>query len=382
MPIIVFDETHNERVLLRTWTHLRDLFQRHNIDIEQYTDFPITADKIQVADIFVFGCPDGSKLYEYEIKTLVNYVEKGGNLFVLGHSGGDRGLMSNMNLLLENFDIEFMSNQVIDNVDCWDNIPTHVIIKNFEQHPAVEDITTFCYISGCSLVVDPPTKAIAFSGYHAETPKKPVIAVRNYGQGKVCAIGCHRSFSGYRAGISLFDNSQLLIKIVQWLLDKEEETPSSSTPITSEVPSPSTPEISSTSPKIENQKVVTTPKRVQRTLSKQTKGQIRPTQTQVRKIQPKGSKIKRISPDSPSVMKVSPSRLSTPSKPFSTPDGSISSSFLQDLSTLKSDVQALHQIVNEVKNELKSLKGETNQKIDELMKELKVIGSIIRLKKF
>ncbi|MFX1250992.1 MAG: hypothetical protein ACFFCZ_05240 [Promethearchaeota archaeon] len=381
MPTIVFDETHNERVLLNTWTHLRDLFQRHNIDIEQYTDFPITADKIQVADIFVFGCPDGSKLYEYEIKTLVNYVEKGGNLFVLGHSGGDRGLMSNMNLLLENFDIEFMSNQVIDNVDCWDNIPTHVIIKNFEQHPAVEGITTFCYISGCSLVVDPPTKAIAFSGYHAETPKKPIIAVRNYGQGKVCAIGCHRSFSGYRAGISLFNNSQLLIKIVQWLLEKEEEAPSSSMSLISEEPSPSTSALSSKSPRIENQEVVTTPKRAQSKLTKQTKHQIRPTQTQVRKIQPKGTKIKRISSDSPSVTKVSSSRISTSAKPSSIPDSSISS-FLQELSTLKSDVQALHQIVSEVKNELKSLKGETNQKIDELMKELKVISSIIRIKKF
>ena len=71
MPIIVFDETHNERVLLNTWTHLRDLFQRHDIDIEQYTDFPITADKIQVADIFVFGCPDGSKLYNMKSKLLL-----------------------------------------------------------------------------------------------------------------------------------------------------------------------------------------------------------------------------------------------------------------------------------------------------------------------
>ena len=110
---ILFDETQKERGrIYKNFSILESDLRNKNYKIAVLDTFPIKYSSITSADILVFLCPDGSKLYGHEIKALLRFVEEGGIIALFGNAGGDKGLNTNINSLLKHFKIELVPNQI------------------------------------------------------------------------------------------------------------------------------------------------------------------------------------------------------------------------------------------------------------------------------
>ncbi len=230
---ILFDVTQNERGRISTtYKALAKLLRDHGYVVEEYNEFLILPDKISKADVIVFACPNGSKLRTAEINTLRHFVEHGGNLLLLSHAGGDRGLMSNLGVLGDTFGIRFDNTQVIDDRNNL-NIKTIPIISDIKDHPIVRNVSRIAYPAGCSLIVERNARGIIFTSETAEPNRAPVLAISKLGKGKVVAMGSYEIFrDDVNGGIDAEDNEKLALGIFEWLTSKEEDEYLSARPAT------------------------------------------------------------------------------------------------------------------------------------------------------
>jgi len=214
---IFFDETQKERGKINTnYSILRDSLRSEGFEVEVYNDFPISEKGLK-CDVFVFACPDGSKLAVNEIEAITNFVEKGGGLLVIGNAGGDRGLRTNMNEVLNKFGIEMLSDQVKDESNNEFNMPTHPVIKDIKDHPVGSGVAEVVVVAGCSVRGSTNMKGVAYTSPAAEPPNAPIIVAGDFKQGRVVAVGSYRLFSNYGAGLSLRNNRTFALNIFRWL---------------------------------------------------------------------------------------------------------------------------------------------------------------------
>jgi uncharacterized membrane protein len=214
---VLFDETQKERGKIHTnYSMLRDALKAEGYEVNAYDDYPIQESGLK-GEILVFACPDGSKLQKHEVETVVNFVEKGGGLLVISNAGGDRGLRTNMNEILNKFGIEILSDQVKDNSNNEFNMPTHPIINDMKDHPITRGISEIVIVAGCSVRGSSKMQSLALTSNKAEPPSGPVVVAGEHKNGRVVAIGSYRLFSNYGAGLSLRDNKQFAMNIFKWL---------------------------------------------------------------------------------------------------------------------------------------------------------------------
>ncbi|NHJ31918.1 MAG: hypothetical protein FK732_03560 [Asgard group archaeon] len=214
---IFFDETQKERGKINTnYSILRDSLRSEGLEVDVYNDFPISEKSLK-CDVFVFACPDGSKLTKGEIEAIANFVEKGGGLLVIGNAGGDRGLRTNMNEVLNKFGIEMLSDQVKDEANNEFNMPTHPVINDVKEHPIGSGVAEIVIVAGCSVRGSANMSGIAYTSPAAEPPNAPVLVAGDYKKGRVAAVGSYRLFSNYGAGLSLRNNRTFAMNIFRWL---------------------------------------------------------------------------------------------------------------------------------------------------------------------
>lgn len=217
---IFFDETQKERGKINTnYSILRDSLRSEGFQIEVYDDFPISEKSLK-CDVFVFACPDGSKLAKNEIDALITFVEKGGGLLVVSNAGGDRGLRTNMNEVLNRFGIEMLSDQVKDETNNEFNMPTHPVIKDIKNHPVCTGVSEIVVVAGSSIRGSSNMKSLAYTSPAAEPPNAPIVVAGPFKKGRVVAIGSYRLFSNYGAGLSLRNNRTFAMNIFRWLAGK------------------------------------------------------------------------------------------------------------------------------------------------------------------
>ncbi|NHJ47845.1 MAG: hypothetical protein FK733_08665 [Asgard group archaeon] len=218
---IFFDETQKERGKINTnYSILRDSLRSEGFDVENYNDFPIS-EKALRCDVLVFACPDGSKLAKNEIDAILNFLERGGGLLVIGNAGGDRGLRTNMNEVLNRVGIEMLSDQVKDETNNEFNMPTHPVVNDVKDHPITQGVAELVIVAGCSIRGSSSMTGLAHTSPVAEPPTAPVIVAGEFKGGRVVAIGSYRLFSNYGAGLSLRNNRTLAINIFRWLARKD-----------------------------------------------------------------------------------------------------------------------------------------------------------------
>ncbi|NHJ40534.1 MAG: hypothetical protein FK731_10925 [Asgard group archaeon] len=234
---IFFDETQKERGKINTnYSILRDSLRNEGFDVESYNDFPITEKSLR-CDVFVFACPDGSKLAKNEIDALLNFVERGGGLLIIGNAGGDRGLRTNMNEVLNRLGIEMLSDQVKDETNNEFNMPTHPVIKDIKEHPISNGVSEIVIVAGCSVRGSSAMKGLAHTSPSAEPPNAPVVVAGEFKGGRIVAVGSYRLFSNYGAGLSLRNNRTFALNIFRWLTRKDTgKAPSAAVPIKKEEP--------------------------------------------------------------------------------------------------------------------------------------------------
>lgn len=224
----LFDESQKERGRITTsYAALKGVLETEGIQCIRFVDFPITLDKLKDFDVVVFPCPDQSKLQPGEIRAVVDFVSRGGGAVLLSHAGGDRGLRTNLNELAENFGISFQNNQIIDERQNLglENLPK---ITKFKDHPVSEGITELCYSAGCSIKIVGEAEALAITSRTAEPPDANVLAVSNYGNGKVVALGSYEIFRDrIMGGLNTSQNMDLAKNIFRWIVtpSKSKVTP-------------------------------------------------------------------------------------------------------------------------------------------------------------
>jgi uncharacterized membrane protein len=240
---IFFDETQKERGKINTnYSMLRDALRGEDFQVDVYNDFPISEKSLK-CDVLVFACPAGSKLAKNEIEAVVNYVERGGGLLVIGNAGGDRGLRTNMNEVLNKLGIEMLSDQVKDEANNEFKMPTHPVMKDIKDHPICTGVSEIVIVAGCSVRGSSNMNGIAYTSPVAEPPTVPVIVAGEHKAGRVVAVGSYRLFSNYGAGLSLRNNRTFAMNIFRWLARGEtgksmpptQETTAMSKPATARV---------------------------------------------------------------------------------------------------------------------------------------------------
>ena len=252
---IFFDETQKERGKIGTnYSILRDSLRNEGFQVEVYNDFPISEKSLK-CDVFVFACPDGSKLAKNEIEAVMTYVERGGGLLIISNAGGDRGLRTNMNEVLNQFGIEMLSDQVKDENANEFNMPTHPIINDIKPHAITNGVAEIVIVAGSSVRGSANVKGVAYTSPSADPPNAPVVVAAEHKSGRVVAVGSYRLFSNYGAGLSLRNNKTFAMNIFKWLAGKDTASsgaPAVATPkparVDSVVPPKPTPTTSKPSP--------------------------------------------------------------------------------------------------------------------------------------
>ncbi len=231
----LFDESQKERGRITTsYSALKGVLETEGIQCIRFVDFPITHDKLKDFDLVVFPCPDQSKLQPGEIRAVVDFVSRGGAAVLLSHAGGDRGLRTNLNELAENFGISFQNNQIIDerqNIG-MENLPK---ITKFKDHSVTEGITELCYSAGCGIKIVGEAEALAITSRTSEPPDSIVLAVSNYGNGKVVGVGSYEIFRDrIMGGLNTSQNMALAKNIFKWIVTPSKPKAAPTVPSTEE----------------------------------------------------------------------------------------------------------------------------------------------------
>ena len=114
--------------------------------------------------------------------------------------------------------MSFQNNQVIDERQNLglENLPK---ITKFKDHPVTEGIREICYSAGCSIKIVGEAEALAITSRTAEPPDSIILAVSNYGNGKVVALGSYEIFRDrIMGGLNTCDNMVLAKNVFKWVV--------------------------------------------------------------------------------------------------------------------------------------------------------------------
>lgn len=216
---VLFDETQKERGRITTsYSAVKGVLESEGFQCIRFVDFPITLDKLKDFNAVVFACPDQSKMQSSEIRAVLDFVSRGGGAVLLSHAGGDPGLRTNLNELAESFGVSFQNNQIFDERQNlgMENLPK---ITKFKDHPVTEGITEIAYSAGCSIKIVGEAETLAITSRSAQPPDSPILAVSNYGNGKVVALGAYEIFRDrIMGGLNTSQNMVLLKNIFKWVV--------------------------------------------------------------------------------------------------------------------------------------------------------------------
>lgn len=237
---ILFDECHGESWSISidvarqinplninncSYEAAAQILKQEKFHVGRLAKGPIDIQALSNCDIFVIVHPTDGKVCKNtkgmpffsksEINTLVQWVADGGSLFVLYEHEADKW-ESNINSLLEKFDLLFENNILIDRYHNISNNPSTVSFNNIvSNHKILEGVKQVIYYTGATIKVDGTATGVLISDQYSEPPCSPVIACNEYHKGRVVAIGDTDLFDPVR--IRDADHATLLKNICYWL---------------------------------------------------------------------------------------------------------------------------------------------------------------------
>ncbi|MHA1672299.1 MAG: Gldg family protein [Promethearchaeota archaeon] len=110
-------------------------------------------EKLKKYNVIVIGGPRESNFSPEEIKVIVEYVRKGGNLLVFHNEGGDYGTDSNLSELTQFFGFKYKNNIMFDSVN-FHGQQSRIVVKDFEPHSTTERVGSIVLSSACSIEKD------------------------------------------------------------------------------------------------------------------------------------------------------------------------------------------------------------------------------------
>ena len=165
-----------------------------------------------------------------EFDALVRFIEAGGHLLVSLTKGGEKAMGTNINWLLEKYDIAVNVDSVVRTVYYKYHHPMEVYIANGVVNRALtaavgeacerprEDDTDvqLVYPYGATLNVNPPAVPVVTSGLVSYPVSRPIVAfATTVGGGRLAVTGSTDMLKS--RWVDKEENSELLMAIFQWL---------------------------------------------------------------------------------------------------------------------------------------------------------------------
>jgi len=213
---------------------LKNELTDRGFEIEVNTDTPLDSIALRKYNVLVIAIPD-KEISETEINAVLNFVEDGGGLLLLGESGG---VIDSMNNLSGNFGIVFNEDTLRDPSNCFHyysgTYPEAPEVYHFINHELTRSVHLIDYYvvwfgctyekGGCTLSLSSSASALAMGDEDSyseiyEKGSYPIVLSRSsYGKGKIVAFGSYVSWEkGEYGGINSQNNKQLVLNVFHCL---------------------------------------------------------------------------------------------------------------------------------------------------------------------
>ncbi|MHA1277929.1 MAG: hypothetical protein ACTSQI_10815 [Candidatus Helarchaeota archaeon] len=211
---LVMDQSHNEFLQISNTTTFQALLTELNIILFPLIDRPITLEKIQDDQILFIGCPS-IPFEPHEIRAIVNFVEMGNFLILIGGSGGDLANTSNLSEIARQYEFEFNSDYVEDekhNLN-FSRIP---IIYKLKKSRLFKQVKKIPY-SGCSIsILDRSTSPLMITDADSIPINSPLMVIAE--NKRVFGIGGYSLFSDDLVyGIRALDNLRFVYNLFEYI---------------------------------------------------------------------------------------------------------------------------------------------------------------------
>ncbi|MHA1768981.1 MAG: hypothetical protein ACTSV3_03920 [Candidatus Thorarchaeota archaeon] len=212
---VLFDESHtaggSELMTPANTSFLAWMLEKNGYETETSFDQEITPGLLAGYDVFALFFPMVA-LTSSEVSTIVDFVNNGGGLLLVGTDNSPSTWhfnSANLNPISENFGITF-------NMDSW--LGTDI---TFNEHHLTQDVSSIHVnldykLRACSMTVTSPATVVAEAG------GDPLVAVSEYGSGKVVAVSAVAPFIMYRKLMNWQtepdDLFQFSLNVFDWLV--------------------------------------------------------------------------------------------------------------------------------------------------------------------
>ncbi|TFF86550.1 MAG: zinc ribbon domain-containing protein [Promethearchaeota archaeon] len=198
------------------------LLSSNGFTVNKLEKGPITYNVIKNFDIFVIGSNRSGtmNISSGEFRAISQFVSDGRGLLFVGNEYINNDDAYN-NYLKQVFGLYFKSSVNDEKNNAypsggWSDTP---LINIFVEHPITDGVDEIYIQHNGSIGIDLNKSAepLAFSTHESKPACVPVLAIKDHGKGKIAFIGSEGIFSDdKRAGISIKDNSKLLLNLFKW----------------------------------------------------------------------------------------------------------------------------------------------------------------------
>lgn len=242
------DPYHGKFTVSDGYSTLAGALREEGFEVAEIKAGPIRPSTLANATVLVIVYLE-SGLGKEESAAIQSFVQNGGGLLILGDCNYNYGTgeYAGLNALSHNFGITFNDDTVLDPDDSTPTRPKKIIIHEFAEHEITFATGSILYVWGSSLSLQSSARAIAFTDQdswgdrnrddiqqHSEARGPlPVVAVSEYGQGRVLAIGEKRLFTSLQLANSIpqsailygigFDTLQFARKAFFWLAHAQKQ---------------------------------------------------------------------------------------------------------------------------------------------------------------
>ncbi len=192
--VIAFDLTQKEWGRINeNYSDFKKIFEEVGFQPEIYIEFPLRYESLKKCAIFVILCPDSSKLRKQEINAIIEFVSEGGILIIFSSAGGDKGRRTNLNELLENFNLSIVNNEVMDHSSNL-GINSYVLLSENGSKFLFNKVNEFCFRCGCSLESSNSYDVVLKSNDSSIPSNQPIMIFSKFRKGAIFLSGTYESF--------------------------------------------------------------------------------------------------------------------------------------------------------------------------------------------
>jgi hypothetical protein len=238
----LIDLSHNEMLNIydEEFSEFLQLLKSLNLKVRTNENKNITEKQLQEIDILIIGNPIDNYFSSIEIKSIIDFVRKGGNLLLISEYGADHLQKTNLNDISgKYFGIYFQKNIVKKFNNINQNCDSILTVQDFGNHITINQLRDIILGGSCSLLINNNSEPLFYSNeswtevYNDLTNQwskdedniQHILAgCTKYGRGKVLAIGDIDIFSNdLNIGLSLLDNRKFVLNLFSWFLEPVKE---------------------------------------------------------------------------------------------------------------------------------------------------------------